>query len=71
MYTPVNFVLRYKSGVRCDGVKVKWACQLMDMSQMSRHFAYAKTDADQLRGDREADQRLYFRYKNIKIPLLP
>ena len=28
-------------------------------------------DADQLRGDREADQRLCFRYKDSTIPLLP
>ena len=28
-------------------------------------------DADQLRGDREADQRLCFRYTEITIPLLP
>ena len=28
-------------------------------------------DADQLRGNREADQRLYFRYTNSTIPLLP
>ena len=27
-------------------------------------------DADQLRGDREADQRLCFRYWDSKIPLL-
>ena len=27
-------------------------------------------DADQLRGNREADQRLYFRYRDSKIPLL-
>ena len=27
-------------------------------------------DADQLRGDREADQRLCFRYTDRKIPLL-
>ena len=27
-------------------------------------------DADQLRGNREADQRLYFRYKDSTIPLL-
>ena len=27
-------------------------------------------DADQLRGDREADQRLCFRYKDSTIPLL-
>ena len=28
-------------------------------------------DADQLRGNREADQRLYFRYADSTIPLLP
>ena len=28
-------------------------------------------DADQLRGDREADQRLCFRYLDSSIPLLP
>ena len=28
-------------------------------------------DADQLRGNREADQRLCFRYTDITIPLLP
>ena len=28
-------------------------------------------DADQLRGSREADQRLCFRYLNSTIPLLP
>ena len=34
-------------------------------------FAYAKNkDADQLRGYREADQRLCFRYIDSTIPLL-
>ena len=28
-------------------------------------------DADQLRGNREADQRLCFRYTDITVPLLP
>ena len=28
-------------------------------------------DADQFRGNRQADQRLCFRYKNSTIPLLP
>ena len=28
-------------------------------------------DADQLRGNREADQRLCFRYMDTTIPLLP
>ena len=30
-----------------------------------------KQDPDQLRGDREADQRLCFRYMESTIPLLP
>ena len=30
-----------------------------------------KEDADQLRGNREADQRLCFRYTDSTIPLLP
>ena len=34
-------------------------------------FTYAKNkDADQLRGNREADQRLCFRYTDSTIPLL-
>ena len=32
---------------------------------------YENKDADQLRGDREADQRLCFRYTDGTIPLLP
>ena len=35
-------------------------------------FAHAKNkEADQLRGNREADQRLCFRYTDSRIPLLP
>ena len=36
-----------------------------------RLFAYAKTDADQIRGNREADLHLCFRYIDSTIPLLP
>ena len=32
---------------------------------------YINKDADQLRGNREADQRLCFHYKASTIPLLP
>ena len=32
---------------------------------------YESKDADQLRGNREADQRLCFRYIDSTIPLLP
>ena len=34
-------------------------------------FAYAKTDADQLRGNCKADQRLCFSYTDRTIPLVP
>ena len=39
---------------------------------MSRHgkTICENKDADQLRGDREADQRLCFRYSDSTIPLL-
>ena len=44
----------------------------MSVVMGKRFFAYAKTrDADQLRGNREADQRLCFRYIDSTIPLLP
>ena len=44
--------------------------------QMSRHMGKPticigeNKDADQLRGNREADQRLCFRYSDSTIPLL-
>ena len=41
------------------------------MTCEKRLFAYAKNKgADQLRGNREADQRLCFRYIDSTIPLL-
>ena len=44
------------------------------MSPVMRKPAFCiceNKDADQLRGNREADQRLYFRYSESTIPLLP
>ena len=39
--------------------------------EKTRFFAYAKNkDVDQLRGNREADQRLCFHYIDSTIPLL-
>ena len=37
----------------------------------SDFFICENKDADQLRGNREADQRLCFRYTDSTIPLLP
>ena len=45
-----------------------------DMSRVVRKPAFCiceNKDADQLRGNREADQRLCFRYMESTIPLLP
>ena len=45
-----------------------------NMSLVMRKPAFCiceNKDADQLRGNREADQRLYFRYTDSTIPLLP
>ena len=45
-----------------------------EMSFVMRKPAFCiceNKDADQLRGDREADQRLCFRYTDSTIPLLP
>ena len=44
------------------------------MSRVMRKPAFCiceNKDADQLRGNREADQRLCFRYSDSTIPLLP
>ena len=44
------------------------------MSLVMRKPGFCKCenkDADQLRGNREADQRLCFRYTDSTIPLLP
>ena len=46
----------------------------MKMSLVMRKPAFCiceNKDADQLRGNREADQRLCFRYTDSTIPLLP
>ena len=51
--------------------------EIMDLYKMSlvmRKPAFCiceNKDADQLRGNREADQRLCFRYTDSTIPLLP
>ena len=45
-----------------------------DVSRVMRKLTFCiceNKDADQLRGNREADQRLCFRYTDSTIPLLP
>ena len=47
---------------------------LIKMNRIVRKLSFRiceNKDADQLRGNREADQRLCFRYLDSKIPQLP
>ena len=55
-------------------VSVSPSLCLDDMSLVMRKPAFRiceNKDTDQLRGDREADHRLCFRYTDSTIPLLP
>ena len=52
----------------------KSRCCSNDMSLVMRNTFFCiceNKDADQLRGDREADQRLCFHYTDSTIPLIP
>ena len=54
--------------------KIQLSLHIYNMSRVVRKPAfciYENKDADQLRGNREADQRLCFRYMDSTIPLLP
>ena len=67
----------------CDGLDVGRVCKpseeqirfiFDDMSLVVRKPAFCiceNKDADQLRGNREADQRLCFRYTDSTISILP
>ena len=48
-------------------MQISYVCQVMRKPTFS---ISENKDADQLRGNREADQRLCFRYINSAIPLL-
>ena len=48
------------------------ACNKMSLVMRKPDFCICENkDADQLRGNREADQRFCFRYTDSTIPLLP
>ena len=52
---------------------ITWPVYKAEMSRVMRKPAFCiceNKDADQLRGNREADQRLFFRYIDSTIPLL-
>ena len=53
--------------------RVVWALEQFEPRREKTGFLHGceNKDADQLRGNREADQRLYFRYTYSTIPQLP
>ena len=56
-----------------EGIKFQDEMSMNDMSRVVRKPAFCiceNKDADQLRGNREADQRLCFRHTDSAIPLL-
>ena len=67
---PRPLVYKVSSLTTTPGKLLAWA----HMSLVMRKPAFCiceNKDADQLRGNREADQRLGFRYTDSTIPLLP
>ena len=68
-------VIRVPTGL-CDNTKYKLNAgkyNNIDMSLVMRRPAFCtceNKDADQLRGNREADQRICFRYTGSTIPVL-
>ena len=54
-----------------DADKIANSVDLSRVVRKSTFYMCENKDADQLRGNREADQRLCFRYIDSAIPLLP
>ena len=71
--SPKHPIFMVKLGMIRDIYIIVCAFSLKHMSRVVRKPAFCireNKDADQLRGDREADQPLYFHYINCTIPLL-
>ena len=65
---------KYLNHCRICAIKLLLAPYNNELSLVMRKPAFGiceNKDADQLRGNREADQRLCFRYTDSTIPLLP
>ena len=63
----------YKDSVSIrDRIFINFRCCYLSLVMRKPAFCICENkDADQLRGNREADQRLCFRYTDSTIPLLP
>ena len=69
----VSDIVRNSEGRFCRDAHFLEKCQKHDWSRIVRNPAFCKCenkDADQLRGNREADQHLCFCYTDSTIPLL-
>ena len=65
-------VCRRSSSSNCDFCIWKYRCSLMSRVMRKPAFCICENkDADELRGNRTADQRLCFPYIDSTIPLLP
>ena len=57
---------------RATNTALKYVCKVFEPRCEKTRFCICENkDADQLRGNREADQRLCFHYMDTTIPLLP
>ena len=68
-----NYLLVVKRHIKAviESKALSTAFYLSRVVRKSAFFICENKDADQLRGNREADQRLCFRYADSTIPLLP
>ena len=72
-YDKMNIILSKKSDKHAHLVSLTCLLYLLKMSRVVRKPDFCiceNKDADQLRGNREADQRLCFRYSDSMILLL-
>ena len=64
-------ILQYKNEPCCKKISLSFRYYMSLVMRKPAFCICENKDADQLRGNLEADQRLCFRYTNITIPLLP
>ena len=67
------FILRfYERILKGTCISTETRCSVIELVMRKPDFCICENkDADQLRGNPEADQRLCFRYTDSTIPLLP
>ena len=71
MATGVKFLIRKQTDCTINVGKTKAQTHMSRVIRKPAFCMCANKDADQLRGNREADQRLCFHYIDSTIPILP